>query len=281
MEHSNKSIYRGVNRYDEFCSAAKTIAGKISKIEGVVGVLATGGIGRGFCDGFSDLDLIVFADRDGFRRVSRTIAVGQLCYKGIELDTPVESYQTALTQRVPSSYWSQLRRWDLTCSKTLYDSGGMMKRLLKEKLVFPEQERSCLLRDCREGINLHLKYNFDSWTGRGDPYNLADCLIRGTLQMIMWIYAKNGKFQPYMDKWPFYHFENDSLPEASSFATIKKPFTEPIRTVRQARRIRELLLSVAIDIGITLDYVEIGEIHTKNCANWERAPKATKSYLSW
>lgn len=53
-----KVKYKGENRYNEFLSAAKIISKKISKIEGVVGILATGGIGRGYCDDYSDLDLI-------------------------------------------------------------------------------------------------------------------------------------------------------------------------------------------------------------------------------
>jgi len=41
-----KVKYKGKNRYNEFLSAAKIISKKTSKIEGVVGILATGGIGR-------------------------------------------------------------------------------------------------------------------------------------------------------------------------------------------------------------------------------------------
>ena len=45
-----KVKYKGKNRYNEFLSAAKIISKKISKIEGIVGILAIGGIGRGYCD---------------------------------------------------------------------------------------------------------------------------------------------------------------------------------------------------------------------------------------
>jgi len=58
----NRIIYKNENRYSEFLSVAKSISKKISKIEGVVGILATGGIARGYCDDYSDLDLIVYAD---------------------------------------------------------------------------------------------------------------------------------------------------------------------------------------------------------------------------
>jgi len=36
--------YRALNRVEEFRQAAETISGKIASIEGVVGILATGGL---------------------------------------------------------------------------------------------------------------------------------------------------------------------------------------------------------------------------------------------
>jgi hypothetical protein len=48
-----KLRYRGKNSYREFLSTARIITRKISSIGYVVGILATGGIGRGYCDGYS------------------------------------------------------------------------------------------------------------------------------------------------------------------------------------------------------------------------------------
>jgi len=91
-----KVKYKGKNRYNEFLAAAKIISKKISKIEGVVGILATGGMGRGYCDDYSDLDLIVYVDDKKDKEIKKYIAVGSLIYKNIALDTPIESYQRAL-----------------------------------------------------------------------------------------------------------------------------------------------------------------------------------------
>ena len=102
-----KVKYKGKNRYKEFLSAAKIISKKIYKIEGVVGILATGGIGRGYCDEYSDLDLIVYVDDKIVKEIEKYIVVG-LRYKDIELDKPVESYQRALKHKSPSPYWLKL-----------------------------------------------------------------------------------------------------------------------------------------------------------------------------
>jgi hypothetical protein len=257
------------------------IAGKVSRVDGVVGILATGGLGRGYCDDFSDLDLVVYADAASYRSISEYIGVGFLRYKDIDLDTPVESYERAWAQKSPSRYWSQVMRWDRENSMTLYDSKYRVKSLLEAKLVFPDDEQKRLLRKYCKGADFQLRYNFDTWAKRGGCLNLADCLIKGAEQMVLWIYAKNKKFQPYMEKWPFYHLEVGAVPESKYLRTIARPYSESIRTLAQARDIRDALLDLGIKIGMSFEYERFEEIFQKEEANWQRASAKTKQYLSW
>jgi len=273
--------YKGVNRFREFLYAARIISGKISQIEGVVGILATGGIGRGYCDDYSDLDLIVYTDHSKVREVDKYIAVGWLRYKEIDLDTPVESYQKALNQKSPSRYWSQVMRWDRQNSRLLFDTDDRIANLLKEKLIFPDSEQKKLLKAYRESVDEHLNYNFKLWEMRGSVINLADSLIRAVEHIILWIYAKNKKFQPYIPKWQFYHLENNSMPEARYFSTLKKAYLSPVATVTQARKIRNELIRLCKIIGIEFEYEDLETIYEKERSNWEKAGKKTKFYLSW
>jgi hypothetical protein len=274
-------IYKGKNRCEEFLSAAKIISKKIAKIEGVVGILATGGIGRGFCDSYSDLDLIIYADERNIKEIEKYIAVGNLRYKGIELDTPVESYQRALSQKSPSRYWSQVMRWDRQNSKILFDKGHKIKNLLQEKLVFPEEEQKKLLKEHGEEVEILLKYDFEMWQKRGKVINLADLLQRVVEHILLWIYAKNKKFQPGLPKWPFFYLENKLVPEAKHFPVIKKVYLEPIRTVSQAKKIKEELVKLSQNIGIKFQYDTIDDLFTHHRKNWEKAKEKTKYYLSW
>jgi hypothetical protein len=276
-----RSVYRSHNRYREFLAAAKAIAAKISGIEGVVGILATGGIGRGYCDLYSDLDLIVYADAARAKEIDRYIAVGNLRYKGIELDTPVESYDRALRAKSPSHYWSQVMRWDRQNSKILYDRAGRIKNLLEEKLVFPDWERRKLMKIHGEGVTEHLIYNFDIWQKRGTPVNLAHCLIQAAEHLILWIYAKNGCLQPYVPKWLFYHLENGSVPEARHLATIKRVYTQPVRTLSEARKLREELITLAERIGIGFKFKSLDDLVAGHHSNWGCASEKTRHYLSW
>jgi len=277
----NKARYRSKNRYEKFLCAAEIISKKISKIKGVVGVLATGGIGRGYCDDYSDLDLIVYVDDKKVKQIEKYIAVGYLRYKEIELDTPVESYQKALNHKSPSRYWSQVTRWDRENSQILFDTENRIKDLLKEKLVFPDWEQKKLLRKYRQEVEEHLVYNFEMWEKRGDLINLSDSLIRATEHLVLWIYAKNKKIQPYVPKWLFYHLENNFVPEAKYFNIIKKPYLNSIKTIDQARKIRNELLKLCEKIGIKFEYKDFEDLFSQNRKNWEKASEKTKYYLSW
>jgi len=276
-----KVKYKGKNRYNEFLAAAKIISKKISKIEGVVGILATGGIGRGYCDDYSDLDLIVYVDAKRVKEIKKYIAVGALIYKDIAFDTPVESFQIALKHKSPSKYWSQVMRWDRENSQILFDTEHKIENLLKEKLVFPDWEQKKLLKKYSEGVEDHLKYNFEMWEKRGNLINLADSLIKATEYIILWIYVKNKKFQPYLPKWLFYYLENNFVPEAKYLDIIKKVYLNPLKTAVQAKRIRTELIELSKNIGIKFNYENLKDIFKQDGKNWEKTSEKTKYYLSW
>jgi len=276
-----KHVYRNDNRRDEFLQAAKVVSKKISTIEGVVGILATGGIARGYCDDYSDLDLIVYANEEKVVEIGNYIAIGWLMYKNIGLDTPVESYEKALQADSPSDYWSQVMRWDRQNSILLFDSENRIRDLLRAKLVFSERERQQLQKEYADKVEEYLVHSFDMWEQRGTLVNLADLLITSTKYLIQWIYASNGKFQPYLPKWLFYYLENGQVPEAEFFDIIQKPFVGPITTAEEARQIRDELLDLCGKIGIRFRFGTINEVFQHCRYNWEQASARTKHYLSW
>ena len=274
-------IYRHENRRDEFLRAAEAVSERISTIEGVVGILATGGIARGYCDDYSDLDLIVYAHEEKVAEIADYVAVGWLMHKNIGLDTPVESYEKALQADSPSEYWSQVMRWDRQNSILLFDSENRIKDLLKSKIVFPEQERQQLEKDYSEKVEEYLVYSFEMWEKRGSVVNLADLLITSTKYLILWIYAKNGKFQPYLPKWLFYYLENKQVPESEFFDIIQKPFVGPVRTPKEAREIRSELLDLCNKFGLRFRFRTFDELFRHCRDNWEHASVRTKHYLGW
>lgn len=276
-----RTRYKSRNINSTFLRAAKIIAGRISTIDGVVGILAIGGIGRGFSDEYSDLDLIVYADEKEVRAIEKYIAVGQLYHKGMHYDTPVESFQKALRRRVPSKYWSQALRWTLENSKILYDTDDRVKSMLAEKVIFPEKERLQLMRDNRHWANEIINYMYPTWAARGRACNLAQILRHATEHIILWIYAKNGRFQPYLRKWLFYYLENKMVPESRYFHIIKKAVMRPIETMAQAKEARADLIRLCDRIGMDIQKIEWSDVLATNADNWKKASEKTKYFLDW
>ncbi len=264
-----------------FSRAAGIIAGKIAKIDGVIGIIATGGIGRGHSDKFSDLDLIVYADEKKAKEIDKYIAIGQLHHKGLDYDTPVESYQKAMRRKSPSDYWSQALRWTLESSHILYDTKNRIAGMLAEKVIFPDSERRRLMNDHHHWADEILNYMYPTWEARGQVYHLAHILRQAADNIVLWIYAKNNKFQPYLRKWHFYYLENNMIPESRHFKIIKKAYTSPITTRKQADQMRRELINLCGKIGMNIVEVKWEDVLKKNSINWENASDKTKFYLDW
>lgn len=172
-------------------------------------------------------------------------------------------------------------RWDRANSQILFDTENKIKNLLKEKLIFPDWEQKKLLEKHREAVQDYLKAHFERWEKRGDLVNLAHSLIRATEHVVLWIYAKRKRFQPYLPKWLFYYLENELVPESKYFNIIKKPYLSSLKTKDDARKIRDELLGLCQKIGLQFDYDKVEDVFVQGRDAWKKASERTKYYLIW
>ncbi|MBN2227722.1 MAG: DUF4037 domain-containing protein [candidate division Zixibacteria bacterium] len=275
------SPYSGKNRYPILRKAGRIIAKKIAGFDGVVGVLGTGAIGRRFGDACSDLDLIVYARQDAVRNLRKIVSIGWIAYKGIDYDIEVKSFEKAQKAGVPSKLWDQITRWDQQNSQILYDTGGRIKRLLETKLVYPDRERQALMKRYHQEVHEFLVFFPVMWAERGRLYNVIDALNRAVQSIIQWLYAKNRVFEPYIDKWLFFHLETKAIPEASHLDTLTDVYTRPIRNMRDAMKTRQRLLDLCGQIGLKWEVYSIEEAHERCRINWEKVSPETRDVLSW
>lgn len=275
------TFYRGSNRYRTFLKAGKIIAAKIAPLPGVVGVLGAGSIGRRFGDKYSDLDLIVYAHHHARQRLERLVSVGWTSYRGMDFDIPVMCYETAVKAKVPSKYWTQVVRWDHQQSQILHDTDNRIRRLLQEKLIYPEEERKRLLDKCQQEVHEHLVFLPELWADRGSLYNVIDTLMRGVQSMVLWIYAKNKVFEPHVGKWLFFHLETKAVPEHEFLDELTQVHGTVVRSTAGAMRIRENLLGVCDRIGLKWEVYSWSEAHRRCVSNWEKASQKTKAILKW
>jgi predicted nucleotidyltransferase len=275
------SPYKGPNRYRTFLKAGKIISKKIAALDGVVGILGTGSIGRKFGDKYSDLDLLVYAHSKAVKRLDKLISIGFISYKGLEYDIEMITYEEALKAKSPSDFWNQLRRWDQQNSQILYDSNNRIKNLLAEKLVYPDWEQKKLLRKYQYQVDELLVYFPEMWANRGQLYNIIDSLTQAVHSIVLWIYAKNKAFEPYLPKWPFFHLENGTVPEAKYLDSLVEIYTRPIRSQATAMHVRKKLLKVCNQIGMKFEFNGFTDVHQRTKANWKKIPEKSKEILKW
>ena len=275
------SVYRGRNRYRTFLKAGRIITEKISRLEGVIGILGTGSIGRRYGDEFSDLDLTVYAHEVAVKRLEALVSVGWTEYKGVSFDIPVLSYEKASRAGVPSKVWTQVERWHQQNSQILFDTDDRIKRLLERKLIYPDRERRKLLELYHREVHEHLVFFPELWAERGQLYNVIDTLFRAVQNIVLWIYAKNGVFEPYVQKWPFYHLETRNVPEHIYLNTLTEVYTGRIQSIHPALRIRKKLVGVCRQIGLQWGVYSHTEAHQRAVRNWSRVSEKTRNLLSW
>jgi predicted nucleotidyltransferase len=273
--------YKGKNRYRTFLKAARIISGKISRLDGVIGVLGTGSIGRKFGDQFSDFDMTVYASDDSVKQLRKLISIGWIEYKGMEYDIPVLSYDKAMRAGVPSKFWSQVQRWHHQNSQILYDTNRRIEKLLKATLIFPERERRKLMTEYHRKIHELLVFFPEMWTERGKLYNIIDSLTQAVYYIVLWIYAKNSQFEPFMRKWLFYHLEMKAVPEHKYLNALTSVYTSHIKTKAEAMKVKDNLLDICAKIGLKWEVYSYAEALERATRNWAKASEETKRLLSW
>jgi hypothetical protein len=273
--------YRGKNRHRLILKAGKIIAGKISKLDGVIGILGTGSIGRRFGDIHSDLDLLVYAEDKVVPKVEKLVSIGMIRYKELEYDIVVIPYREAKKAKSPSEYWSQMIRWDRGLSQILFDTNDRIKMLLKDKLIYPDWEQKQLLKKYRGEVQEFLIYYPEIWSDRGRLYNIIDSLFRANQSIILWIYAKNKAFEPYVPKWLFYHLETQGVPEYIYLDRLTKIYRSNPNTIAKAFEIRNDLINLCEQIGITFNYYDSLQAWSAEKENWLKLPDESKRILMW
>jgi len=275
------AAYRGKNKYRTFLKAGKTITEKIARLDGVVGVLGTGSIGRKFGDYYSDLDSIVYAEKASLKELRRMIEHPLIGYKNMLYDIPVVDYEKALKAPVPSKLWSQVVRWDRSNGEILYDSEGRLRTLLEQKLVYPDSEQQKLMARYRRKAHENVVFYPPMWAERGQLYNVVDSLFRAVEDIVLWIYAKNKLFEPYLIKWLFFHLETGAAPESRQLPVLTEVYTRGIRTVSEAMKVRQRLLQMCEGIGLYWDIHSEEEALERGAIRWAKLPPECRRLLAW
>jgi len=188
------------NKHDAFFRQAQEFADRFAAYEGVVGVLLTGGVARGYADHFSELDLAVYLARPHFeewtRRGLAPFPEGDSCVDGWHVDFDYFCYEDEI-----ESEWEHTKRWDRSYAVILHDPQGLMREMLVRQAVLSEEEKQRLT-----GCHLILYGEYfcnvvvPSWLHRGDLLAAHHCLNVALDSLIRTVFLANDELVPF-DKW--------------------------------------------------------------------------------
>lgn len=188
------------NKYDAYFRQAQEFAERLATCEGVVGVLLSGGVARGYADHFSELDLAVYLTRPHFddwtRRGLAPFPEGDSYLDGWHVDFDYFCYEDEI-----EAEWEHTKRWDRSYAVVLYDPQGLMREMLVRKAILTEEEKQRLT-----GHHLILYGEYfcnlvvPSWLHRGDLLAAHHCLNTALDSLIRAVFLANDELIPF-DKW--------------------------------------------------------------------------------
>lgn len=188
------------SKYAAYFRQAREFADRFAACEGVMGVLLTGGVARGYADHFSELDLAVYLTRPYFEGwTSRGVVPfpeGDSLQEGWHVDFDYFCYEDEM-----EGEWEHTKRWDHSYAAILHDPQGLMQEMLARKAVLSKEERQRLL-------NCHLILYGDyfsnlvvpSWLHRGDLLSAHHCLNVALDSLLKAVFLANDELIPF-DKW--------------------------------------------------------------------------------
>jgi hypothetical protein len=188
------------NEYDAYFRQAQQFAERFAGCEGVVGVLLTGGVARGYADHCSELDLAVYLTRPQFNDwTCRGLALfpeGDFCLDGWQVDFDYFCYEDEM-----ETEWEHTKRWDRSYDVVLHDPQGLMGEILARKAILTEEEKQRLT---SHHLVLYGEYFCNlvvpSWLHRGDLLAAHHCLNTTLDSLIKAVFLANDELIPF-DKW--------------------------------------------------------------------------------
>ncbi len=188
------------NDHDAFFQKAQEFADRFATCDGVMGVLLTGGVARGYADHFSELDLAVYLTRAHFedwtRRGMAPFPEGDSWLDGWHVDFDYFCYEGEI-----EAEWEHTKRWDRSYAVILQDPQGLMREMLARKAILTDEEKQRLT---SRHLILYGEYFCNlvvpSWLHRGDLLAAHHCLNIALNSLIKAVFLANDELIPF-DKW--------------------------------------------------------------------------------
>ena len=199
----------------------------------MIGIVLLGGIARGYADKYSDIDIIVFTERNvdlGIPRESEiSVKVPEEDYKKYGINVVTIDYEIIEYNKASEEKWDLEKRWAYSFGKVIYDPEGKIKKLLGKKIIFPDDECFTAM---IEGI-VQCEYFAENvprkWIYRGDLVSAHFAVFLSILELLKGLFALNKRLIP-ANPWilwcsKFLDWLPDNFMEKIKEALLVKAFT--------------------------------------------------------
>lgn len=174
---------------DHYRELAEQLARRFGVMEGVVGVLLTGGLTFGDADRYSDIDLFVYLRQQSLRTWyfgEAPLPEGESRYHDLRLDVSYLDYEYERERD-----WSITEQWSAARAAILYDPEGLLTELLAAKRPSSE-ELATRAFDTAAKIRFILERQVPAWLYRGEALAAHQVINRATDEFVRLLHLING-----------------------------------------------------------------------------------------
>jgi len=173
----------------------KTIE-KLKAIDGILGITLNGGLSRGYADHLSEIDIVIYLDKDHYdkwQKGNSPIPLGIVKLNGYLYDIKV-----VILEDEKNRSWDSVALWDLSYSKVIFDPEGHIAQLMKDKLS--NTSKSLDGKVYLWSSYWYYKLAGDIWIHRGDVFQGHFILSKAVSPLIEALFLANNEYIPH-EKW--------------------------------------------------------------------------------
>lgn len=172
----------------QYRQQAEQLARRFAVMEGVVGVLLTGGLTFGKADRHSDIDLIVYLRQQSLRTWyfgEAPLPEGESRYHDLRLDVSYLDYERECERQ-----WSSGEQWSASQAEVLYDPEGLLAALLDQKRPTEDELIGEALNSAAR-VRFMLERLVPAWLYRGESLAAHQVLNQAVSELIRLMHLMN------------------------------------------------------------------------------------------
>lgn len=184
---------RGPDFTSAYRQQAQQLARQFAIMEGVVGVLLSGGLTFGEADRYSDIDLAVYLRQQSLRTWyfgEAPLPEGESRYRDLRLDISYLDYEMEHSRE-----WTSSDIWRASRAEILYDPEGLIRELLDSKQLDEDQYRLKAV-DLEGELRVAIDQLVPAWLYRGEALAAHALLNEAASGVIELIHLINGSPVP-------------------------------------------------------------------------------------